>query len=74
MISIAGVLAWSAIPLGSTLGGVAVERTSIEGVYAAIGVATMAIAGAFAFSPIGHAERYVPSGVAAERAEEAAVL
>jgi MFS family permease len=68
VISIAGVLAWSAIPLGSTLGGAAVERTSIELVYAAIGIATMAIAGAFAFSPIGRAERYLPSEAPAEAA------
>ncbi|HEU0114772.1 MAG TPA: MFS transporter [Thermomicrobiales bacterium] len=81
VISIAGVLAWSAIPLGSTLGGVAVERTNIAFVYGAIGAATMAIAGAFAFSPIGRAERYLPSDStvepatgSAERAEEAAVL
>jgi MFS family permease len=75
VISIAGVLAWSAIPLGATLGGLAVERTSIEFVYGAIGVATIVIAGAFAFSPIGHAERYLPSGDdAVARSEEEAVL
>ncbi len=73
VISIAGVLAWSAIPLGTTLGGVAVERTSIQFVYAIIGAATMAIAAAFAFSPIGRAECYPSDEPAAEQESMSAV-
>jgi MFS family permease len=61
VISIAGVLAWSAIPLGTLTGGWAIERTGdVELVYAAIGVVTAAIAIAFwIFSPLGRAERYL---------------
>jgi hypothetical protein len=67
-MSIAGVLAWSAIPLGTLAGGAAIEQTGdVVLVYAAIGVAILCIAGAFAFSPIGRAEvEYIP------RSDEAA--
>lgn len=62
VISTAGVLAWSAIPLGGLLGGYVVRWTgSIELVYAAIGVLLSGIAVCFyLFSPLGHAERYLP--------------
>ncbi|HKG25109.1 MAG TPA: MFS transporter [Thermomicrobiales bacterium] len=63
VISIAGVLAWSAIPLGTLSGGWLIDRTgNVTAVYAAIGALTAIIAVAFAFSPIGHAERYLPTG------------
>jgi len=61
IITIAMVLAWSANPLGSMLGGVAIERTGdVQLVYAAIGIATFLIPLYFRlFSPLGHAERYL---------------
>jgi MFS family permease len=61
VMSIAGVLAWSAIPLGALLGGIAIQRTgNPELVYAVIGVITCAIPLAFSFTPLGHADRYLP--------------
>jgi MFS family permease len=61
VISVAGVLAWSAIPLGTLAGGWVIDRTgNVAAVYAAIGALTAIIAVAFSFSPIGHAERYLP--------------
>lgn len=61
IITIAMVLAWSANPLGSTVGGYIVERTGdVQTVYAVIGVLVFAIALYFRlFSPLGHAERYI---------------
>jgi MFS family permease len=61
IITIAMVLAWSANPLGATLGGVIVERTGdVQTVYAAIGALVFGIALYFRiFSPLGHAERYL---------------
>jgi MFS family permease len=63
VISIAGVLAWSAIPVGALAGGWAVERTgSVALVYGVIGALVALIALAFSFGPLGHAERYLPAG------------
>jgi MFS family permease len=60
VISIAGVLAWSAIPLGTLAGGYLIERTGkVALVYGAIGVLVIAVALLFSMSPIGHAERYL---------------
>ena len=60
MISVAQVLAWSAIPVGSLAGAAAINLSgSVTGVYAVIGVLTAAIALAFAFSPIAHGDRYL---------------
>jgi MFS family permease len=61
IITIAMVLAWSANPLGATLGGVIVERSGdVQTVYAAIGALVFGIALYFrVFSPLGHAERYL---------------
>lgn len=66
VISVASVLAWSAIPLGSLLGGLAITWTGdVALVYAAIGVLTTIIPLLFAFTPLGHAERYLPEAQAA---------
>lgn len=74
VISVAGVIAWSAIPLGTLLGGFAIERTgNVALVYGAIGVATFAIAFAFRFTALGHAERYVPSAAATAPESERAI-
>jgi len=68
VISIASVLAWSAIPLGSLLGGFAISWTqNVALVYAVIGVLTFLIPLAFSFTALGHAERYIPAEKAAEK-------
>jgi MFS family permease len=60
VITIAGVLAWSAIPLGSLLGGVAISSTqNVALVYGVIGVLIFLIPLAFSFTALGHADRYV---------------
>ena len=62
VISIAGVLAWSAIPVGALVGGWAVERTgSVALVYGVIGALVTLLALAFSFGPLGHADRYLPA-------------
>ena len=63
VMSIAGVLAWSAIPVGALAGGWAVERTgSVALVYGIIGTLVALLALAFSFGPLGHADRYLPAG------------
>lgn len=61
VISIAGVLAWSAIPLGNLLGGFAITWThNVALVYAVIGALTFLIPLCFSFTPLGHADKYMP--------------
>ncbi|HEU5226747.1 MAG TPA: MFS transporter [Ktedonobacteraceae bacterium] len=61
VMSIAGVLAWSAIPLGSLLGGLAITLTkNVVLVYAVIGVLTFLIPLIFSFTALGRAEQYLP--------------
>ncbi|HLZ59568.1 MAG TPA: MFS transporter [Ktedonosporobacter sp.] len=61
VLSIASVLAWSAIPLGALLGGFIVTwSNNIVIVYAVIGVLTFLIPLIFSFTALGHAERYLP--------------
>ncbi len=61
VISIASVLAWSAIPLGSLLGGFAISSTqNVALVYGVIGVLIFLIPLVFSFTALGHADRYVP--------------
>ena len=58
--SVAQVLAWSAIPLGSLAGAAAINLSgSVTGVYAVTGGLIAAIALAFAFSPVAHGDRYL---------------
>jgi MFS family permease len=58
--SIAAVLAWSAIPLGAFLGGLAIEETqNVALVYGMIGVLVFVVAFAFSFTALGRAERYL---------------
>ncbi|MBI2709942.1 MAG: hypothetical protein HYX34_09640 [Actinobacteria bacterium] len=60
IMSIAGVLAWSAIPLGALAGAALINATGdVRVVYFGMGVLSAAIAAAFAFSPIRRAERYL---------------
>jgi len=52
--SISMVAAWSAIPIGSTLGGIAIEKTqSVTLVYGVIGLLASLIAISFAFTQLG---------------------
>jgi len=61
VISIASVLAWSAIPLGSLLGGFAITRTgNVALVYGVIGALVFLIPFSFSFTALGHADRYIP--------------
>jgi MFS family permease len=60
VVSIASVLAWSAIPLGALLGGWAIEATDdVALVYAVIGGLTFTIALAFRFTALGRADDYL---------------
>jgi MFS family permease len=62
VISVAMVLAWSAIPVGAFLGGLAIEYTqNVVLIYVAIGVLTTIIPLAFALTPLGRAEHYIPA-------------
>jgi MFS family permease len=64
VVSIAGVLAWSAIPLGTLLGGYLIEATGdVAAVYAAIGVLTFLIAFSFRFTALGRAEDFIEKPV-----------
>jgi predicted MFS family arabinose efflux permease len=75
VISIAGVLAWSAIPLGALAGAAAIQLSgSVAGVYMVTGALTALIALSFAFSPVRHGDRYLAAAEAApaERGESAA--
>lgn len=70
VMSIAGVLAWSAIPIGTFLGGLAIEKTGdVALVYLVIGIATFLIPLGFAFTPLGRAERYLPKPESASSAQ-----
>lgn len=74
VLSIASVLAWSAIPLGSLLGGYLISATgNVALIYGGIGVLVVIIPICFAFTPLGHAERYLPKKEEEEQAPEATV-
>ena len=63
IISVAGVLAWSAIPLGAILGGLAISQTqNVSLIFAVIGILTVLIPVAFSFTALGHADSYIPGG------------
>jgi hypothetical protein len=65
VISIASVLAWSAIPLGALAGALFINLThDVVTLYAGMGLITAAIAAGFAFSPIRHGERYLAAAAA----------
>jgi len=60
IISIASVLAWSAIPLGTLIGGYAIAWThNVVLVYAVMGFLTFLIPLCFTFTPLGHADLYL---------------
>lgn len=65
--SVVNVLSWSTIPLGTFIGGVAIEQTQdVALVYRAIGIMIFLAALAFSFTALGHAERYLPQGESQE--------
>jgi MFS family permease len=62
VFSVAGMLAFSALPLGSIAGAFLIERTqNIALVYGGIGVLLILIPLAFSFTALGHADRYLPA-------------
>jgi MFS family permease len=69
VLSIAGVLAWSAIPAGALVGGWLISATdNVALVYGLIGIATICIAAFFRFfTALGDAQRYVDERQAQER-------
>ena len=72
VISVAGVLAWSAIPLGALAGAAAIRLSgSVADVYAAAGILTALIALSFVFSPISRGDRYLAEAASAEEASVA---
>lgn len=61
VMSIASVLAWSAIPAGAALGGFVIEWTdNVALVYAGMGILTILIPLVFSLTALGHADDYVP--------------
>jgi len=67
VISIAQVLAWSAIPLGAVIGGVAIDRShNVVLVFAVIGLLVFLIPLGFSFTALGHSERYMPARQASQ--------
>jgi hypothetical protein len=73
IMTIAMVLAWSAQPIGSIGGGIAIERTGdVQLVYAVVGMVMFLIPLYFRlFSPLGHAERYLTSAARSVEPETA---
>jgi hypothetical protein len=69
VLSIAAVLAWSAIPAGALAGGWAVSATgNVALVYGVIGILTICIAVFFRlFTALGDAQRYVDERQAEEQ-------
>jgi MFS family permease len=60
VITVAMVLAWSAIPVGALIGGQVIEWThDVALVFAIVGVLTTLIPFAFCFTPLGRAEQYL---------------
>jgi MFS family permease len=68
VLSIAGVLAWSAIPAGALVGGWVISATgNVALVYGLIGIMTICIAVSFRlFTALGDAQRYVDERQAEE--------
>jgi len=62
VLSVAGLLAFSATPIGSLIGGFAIQRTqNVALVFGAIGVLLFLIPLAFTRTALGHADRYLPA-------------
>jgi len=76
VLSIAGVLAWSAIPAGALVGGWVISATgNVALVYGVIGIITIGIAIFFRlFTALGDAQRYVDEREAEEQGPSAEVV
>jgi predicted MFS family arabinose efflux permease len=76
VLSIAGVLAWSAIPAGALVGGWVISATgNVALVYGVIGIITICIAVFFRlFTALGDAQRYVDERQAEEQELSAEVV
>jgi len=76
VLSIAGVLAWSAIPAGALVGGWVISATgNVALVYGVIGIITIGIAVFFRlFTALGDAQRYVDERQAEEQGSPAEVV
>ena len=75
VMSIASVIAWSAIPLGSLLGGFAISWTqNVALVYGVIGALIFLISFVFSFTALGHADKYISKQNADEMKESQKVL
>jgi len=76
VLSIAAVLAWSAIPAGALVGGWVVSATgNVALIYGIIGVLTIAIAAFFRFfTALGDAQRYVDERKAEEERVAAEIV
>ena len=75
VISIASVLAWSAIPLGSLLGGFAISWThNVALIFTITGVLTFLIPFGFSFTALGHADRYIPKKEQEQKETEVAPI
>ena len=73
IMSIASVLAWSAIPLGTLAGGALVSAgVDVGALYLWIGVVVTIVPLLFALGPLGHAERYLPTAHPVEPTPEPA--
>jgi MFS family permease len=74
IMSIASVLAWSAIPAGALIGGLVVKATgNVALVYGVIGILNICIAAFFRFfTALGDAQRYVDERRTEEEAERLA--
>jgi len=65
--SVLNVLAGSVTPLGALIGGILIDRThAVALVYGVIGGLIVVIGFTFAFTPLGHAERYIPQAQAGQ--------
>jgi len=66
VMSVASVLAWSAIPAGALAGAAVMQATDVSVVYAAIGAIDALIAAMFWLSPIRYGDRYLAEGTMAD--------
>jgi MFS family permease len=63
VMSISAVLAWSSVPLGALVGGAVISAVDVGPVYVGIGGIVAVLATGFFASPLGRAERYLPSSI-----------
>ncbi|HJT56850.1 MAG TPA: MFS transporter [Ktedonobacteraceae bacterium] len=70
VMTVASVLAWSAIPIGTILGGTIIDHVkNVALVYGVIGGIIILLPLAFSFTALGHADRYLPKPSSAQVTE-----